>query len=112
MPDITNQLQKTALNERSNNQDRINKLVNTIEQTVNDGGDLPSEEWQELKSLLNVKAEQPEEKEEQPEEETVASLVKNNTAEELDKLAEERQVDISGAKNKTEVAQAIINAKK
>jgi hypothetical protein len=118
MPDITAQLQKTALNENKAKQEEIKSLVETLD----DGSDTEACKiaWSRLKQLILSPEEKSEDKgesvsdgtpiQDEEKDETVESLVKDNTREQLDALAAERKVNISECKNKEEVAQALIDA--
>jgi hypothetical protein len=116
MADITNQLQKTALNEASKNKERIKELVKELE---NDQqmDDMPPA-WVELKKLIG--AAEPEGKKEDGEDniedsteddadDTVESLVEDNTKDELLDLAKEEEVEVSESSTKSEIAQAILD---
>lgn len=125
MPDITGQLQKTALNQQSANQARIKELVAKLDQP-----DAPPE-WAELKTLIgcgeeakpaegervgrankdddgNQTGDNPEGKSGE-QEDTVESLVEANTKDELLDLAENENVTLKSGANKEEIAQAILD---
>lgn len=116
MADIQNQLQKTALNQLSANKERTKELIKSLEEEYDFSG---CSNWTELKVLIGAeepappeeeKAPAPEEK--QPVEETVESLVDDNSREQLVDLASDLEVEVSSGDTKTEIAEAIVAARK
>lgn len=120
-PSIQGQLQKEAWNRDTLNKPRVKELIEKLEESNPE-----SEEVKELKTLLGLADPEPlpktpeaekdtEETEEgtktEPEEDTVDSLVENNSKEELLRLAKKEKVEVSEHLTKGEIAELILDAR-